>query len=115
MKVNKRLARPVKAETEVATEATELLFETEDVAQLLAEVSGEDVEVTADGDVVTFAIGEDEFTVEAEGDEELVESSVAIRNKKAVAAAARTRRGAVKASTSAKANTKVIRKSPATK
>lgn len=110
MKMNKKVARPVKAETEVATEATELLFEAEDVAEILAEVSGEDVEVTADGDVVTFAVGEDEYVVEAEGDEEYVESSVSIKNKKAVAASTRTRKAAVKASTA-----KTIRKSPSRK
>ena len=66
-------------EINVAPEATDLLFEAEDVAELVAEVTGEVVDVTADGDNVTFAIGEgeaaEEFTVTAEGDEEILEAS----------------------------------------
>lgn len=98
MKVTKKSTQPVKAETEIAPEATELLFETQDVADVLAAVTGEDVEVTADGDVVTFAVGDEEITVEAEGDEEIVESATSTKNKKAVAASTRTRRGSVAAS-----------------
>jgi hypothetical protein len=59
----------------IADEATDLLFEAEDVAELLAEVSGEDVAVTADEDAVTFEVGDDVYTVEAEGDEEILEST----------------------------------------
>ena len=50
-------------EVNVAPEATDLLFEAEDVADLVVEITGQPVEVTADGDAVTFAIGEGE-TVE---------------------------------------------------
>ena len=62
--------------TAVAPEAADLLFETEDVAELIAEVTGKPVEATAedDGTAVTFAVGSDEYTVEAEGDEEILES-----------------------------------------
>lgn len=60
---------------DVAPEASDLLFEAEDVAELIAEVTGQDVEVTADEDAVTFAVGEDEFVVEAEGEEEILEST----------------------------------------
>lgn len=63
------------ADVEVAPEASDLLFEAEDVAELIAEVTGQDVEVTADEDAVTFAVGEDEFVVEAEGEEEILEST----------------------------------------
>ena len=72
---------------EVAPEATDLLFEAEDVAELVAEVTGEAVEVTVDDDAVTFAIGDDEFTVEAEGDEEILEASrKVLRGKRRVSA-----------------------------
>ena len=56
-------------------------------------MTGEPVEVSAEGDTVTFQVGEDEFKVEADGDEELVESSTRIRKSR------RTR--SVKASTAA--------------
>lgn len=59
--------------------ATELLFEAEDVAELVAEVSGQSVDVTVDEDQVTFTVGEDEYTVTPEGDEEIVEESRRMR------------------------------------
>ena len=60
----------------VDEEATDLLFETEDVAQLLAEATGQDVDVTVDDETneVSFGIGENEFTVTPEGDEEILEA-----------------------------------------
>lgn len=93
--VNKRMTRPMRprrvmAETEVAPEATELLFEAEDVAGILAEATGEDVTVEADGTTATFTFGEDEIVCEAEETDEVVESSVKIRkNRKPVAASTR--------------------------
>lgn len=84
--------RKITANTEpgatVAPEATDLLFEAEDVAELVAEVTGEAVEVTVEDDAVTFAVGENEYTVEAEGDEELLEAATnkTFRGKKPVAA-----------------------------
>lgn len=77
MIIQKNRKRRLVAEEEinVAPEATELLFEAEDVAELVSEVTGQDVEVTADENTVTFAVGEDEFVVEAEGDEGVVEES----------------------------------------
>lgn len=72
---------------EVAEEATDLLFEAEDVAELIAEVTGQPVEVTADETSVEFAIGDDVYTVEAEGDEEVLESvRKPMAGKKAVTA-----------------------------
>ena len=65
----------IKADTEVAEEAVDLLFETNDVAELIAEVTGEDVDVTADGEVVEFSVGD-----------EMVESSTRVRAKYRVAA-----------------------------
>lgn len=63
-------------DVEVSPEATELLFETEDVAQLLAEVTQQpvDVDTTDDGESVEFTVGKDVYTVESEGDEEVLES-----------------------------------------
>lgn len=81
---------------EVDPEAAELLFEVQDVAEFVAEVTGEDVDVTADGDEVVFGIGEDEYTITAEGDEEVLEASTkVIASKKAKS----TRRKPVSAST----------------
>lgn len=95
-------------DTTVAPEATDLLFEAEDVAELVAEVTGEPVEVTAEDDAVTFAVGEDEYIVEADGDEEVLEATRKnVRGKRAVAAS--TRR------TSANKSSKVIRKMPSRK
>lgn len=74
-------------EVEVAPEATDLLFEAEDVAELIAEVTGQPVEVTAEDNSVVFAVGDDEFTVEAEGNEEVLESvRKPMKGKKAIAA-----------------------------
>lgn len=112
VKANSRIARNrrVRANEEVeeieevggvnvAEEASDLLFEAEDVGQLLAEVTGQDVAVTADDDVVTFEIGEDVYTAEAEGSEEILESTRiksngrnAVRASRRVARRSRTRR-----------------------
>lgn len=63
-------------DVEVSPEATELLFETEDVAQLLAEVTQQpvDVDTADDGESVEFTVGNDVYTVESEGNEEVLES-----------------------------------------
>lgn len=83
----KGMKKRVMANTDVAPEASELLFEAADVAELVAEVTGEDVEVTAEGDTVVFDIGEEQFTVEAEGTEETVESATRMpRGKRRIAA-----------------------------
>lgn len=89
----KKSNRKVMAETDIAPEATDLLFEVEDVAQVIAEITGQDVEVTADENEVTFDIAGDEYgsyTVEAEGNEEVVEESV--RTKKRTVSASRNRK-----------------------
>lgn len=65
-------SRAIKSETEIPEEATELLFEAQDVADLVAEVTGEDVEVAADEESATFTVGDTDYTVEAEGTEEIV-------------------------------------------
>ena len=91
MKIN-RSTKPAKAikageEVTITDEASELLFETQDVADLLAEVTGEDVDVTADEEEVTFAIGDDEFVVTPDEDEEILECKRV--TKKAVKASKR--------------------------
>lgn len=100
-------------EVSVAPEATDLLFEAEDVAELVAEVTGEVVDVTADGDSVVFAIGEgegaEEFTVTAEGDEEVLEATRRpLRGKRTVAASRKVApRRRVQASTTRRTTRKV--------
>ena len=75
------------ADIEVAPEASDLLFEAEDVAELVAEITGEDVAVEADENVVTFEIGDDVYTVEAEDEVEILESTKRpLQNKQKVSA-----------------------------
>lgn len=76
----------------VAPEASELLFEANDVAQLVAEVTGEPVDVTADEETVTFEVGDDSYTVEAEGNEEVLESRRIPAGRRRVAASTQSRR-----------------------
>lgn len=82
------------AEAVVAPEATDLLFEAEDVAELVAEVTGLPVEVSADEDSVVFAVGEDEYTVHAEGNEEILEATRRpfARKQRVAAATQRTKK-----------------------
>lgn len=83
-------ADDINVDTNVDPEASDLLFEAEDVAELVAEVTGEPVDVTADEDTVTFAVGEDEYTVQAEGDEEILEATRRpLKRKNTVAASSR--------------------------
>lgn len=78
------------ASVTVAPEASDLLFEAEDVAELVAEVTGQEVSVTAEDDVITFEVGDEAFTVESEGDEEILESTrKPLRGKSAVRASRR--------------------------
>lgn len=104
------------APVEVAPEATDLLFEAEDVAELVAEVTGEAVEVATDADEVIFTVGDTDFAVSPEGDEEVLEASTKVIGKKAVKAsqgrAVKRPAKQVQASTSTR---KVIRKIPAKK
>lgn len=112
------------SEVNVAPEASDLLFESEDVAELLAEVTGQVVDVTADSNEVVFSVGEGDeaetFTVTAEGDEEVLESSRRnFRSKTAVSASRKPAR-TVSASTSRSARkpnraSRSIRKIPSSK
>lgn len=77
------------AEATVDPAATDMLFEAEDVAELVAQVTGEDVTVEVDDeeDSVIFTVGEEEYTVTPEGDEEILEASrKALKGKKPVKA-----------------------------
>lgn len=107
------------AGVEVAPEATDLLFEAEDVAELVAEVTGEAVEVTVEDDYVTFAVGDSEYTIESEGDEEILEASrKALKNKRRVSAStsrvgarkAGARKAGARRQVSASRQTKPLRK-----
>lgn len=88
------------ADVDVAPEATDLLFEAEDVAQLVAEVTGDDVVVETDDDTdtVTFTVGDDQFEVQPDGDEEILEASTRFSRKKKTVSAS-TRRTAGRART----------------
>ena len=69
--------------------ATDLLFETEDVAQLLAEVTESEVtaDVDEDTDAIVFTVNDQEYLVEPEGDEEILEATrKSLRGKKSVKA-----------------------------
>ena len=95
---NRRVFASDEADVSVDASATDLLFETQDVADLISNVTGEDVEVTVEDDVedgVTFAVGEDEYTVTPDGDEEILESTRA-RKKKSACASRRTGRRPIK-------------------
>lgn len=96
-------------DVEVEPEATDLLFETEDVAQLLAEATGEDVDVTVDDEEtgeVTFGVGDQELTVTPDGDEEVLESCKT--PKKPVKA--NTRRVVAKRTVKASTSKRVVKK-----
>lgn len=96
----------------VDEEATDLLFETDDVAQLVAEVTGEDVDVTVDDETgsVAFGVGQDEYTVTPEGDEEILEAR-RMPKKPAVKASTRTRRfSPSKKTVSASRKTRTVRR-----
>lgn len=90
--------------------ATDLLFEAEDVAELVAEITGEPVEVNVEDDFVTFAVGDSEYTIEAEGDEEVLEASTKImKNKRRVSASTKRRVGG-KRQVAASRQTRPLRK-----
>ena len=79
----------------------EILFEASDVAEVLAEVTGEPVDYTVDDETteVTFTVGDDEITVSPEGDEEVVEESTRVRGRK-IAASRKLRQPARRVSAS---------------
>ena len=101
------------AEINVDPEATELLFETDDVAQLVAEVTEQPVDVVVDEDAVVFTVGDVDYTVEPEGDEELLAAATRVRaGKKPVKASKRftPTKKPVKAGTQTRQSRKVVRR-----
>lgn len=91
----RRITANTDVDVDVAPEATDLLFEAEDVAEILAEATGNDVvvETNDETDEVIFTVGDEDFTVTPEGDEEILEASTRVlRGKKTVSASTRTRR-----------------------
>lgn len=98
----------------VDPEATDLLFEAEDVAELLAEVTGETIEVSVEDDSVEFAVGEDVYTVEAEGDEEVLEAATkkVLRGKRTIAANTKRVPAKAPAKRRVSASTKTVRRVP---
>lgn len=104
------------AAVDVDEEAMGLLFEAEDVAELIAEVTEGPVEVAVDDESVVFTVGEDEFTVTPEGDEEILEAvRRPLRNKRVVRAstarrpATRTRRPATRRPVQSSRTTRPVR------
>lgn len=92
-----RKRRAIRANDEVVVPETDLLFEAEDVAELVSEITGEDVEVAAEEDTVTFTVGDEDFIVEADGTEEIVESARSIRrNARSIKASRSVRRSATR-------------------
>lgn len=83
-------------------EESEILFEAEDVAEVLAEATGEPVDYTVDDETteVTFTVGENEITVTPEGDEEVVEESTRVRGRKIAASRKMLRKPARKVAAS---------------
>lgn len=82
-------------EVTVEEEASTLLFEAEDVAELISEVTELPVDVTVDDEgegSVTFAVGEDEYVITPEGDEEILEASKIQRSRRVSASAKRPAR-----------------------
>lgn len=110
MKIQKRYVRSsvetknkrVMADTNISEEVTNILFEAEDVAELVANVTGEDVgvEVSNDGETVEFNVGDETYSCTAESTDETVES------------ASRINRGTrkVSASTNRRPRSKTVRK-----
>lgn len=99
-------------EVVVDPEASDLLFEAEDVAELVAEVTGEPVEVAVEDDSVTFSVGDDDYTVEPEGDEEILEATRRpMRGKRKVSASTR-RSVAASRRVPTRRNSRTVRKVP---
>lgn len=99
-------------EVNVEPEATDLLFETQDVAELLAEATGEPVDVTVDDETaeVTFGVGDQEITVAPEGDEEILESCKGKRRGDANVVASKRRVSKGRVAASSRSSRRIVRK-----
>jgi hypothetical protein len=62
----RRPARAIRAAEEIET--SDLVLDVQDVVDLLSEVTGEEIEAEVNEDTVDFTVGEEVFTIEAEGE-----------------------------------------------
>lgn len=101
-------------DVDVEPAAAEMLFEAEDVADILAEVTGQPitVEVADDASQCVIGVGEDEFTIDAEDAEEINEAEP-VPEEEPVAESKKIRGKAVRASS--KLGGKVIKRVPSKK
>ena len=86
--------RRVTADTNAAQGVSDFVFDTDDVAELVADVTGEDVEVgvSEDGESVEFSVGDEMFICSGEPFDESVETASKIgHRKKRVSASANGR------------------------
>ncbi len=86
--------RRVTADTDFAEEVSDFVFDTNDVAELVADVTGEDVEVgvSEDGESVEFSVGDEVFICSGELSDEPIKSASKIGcRKKRVSASANSR------------------------
>lgn len=106
-------------EVDVTPEASEILFQADDVADVIAEVTGEDVSADiADEETgaVEFTVGDpdngDSYIVEPDGDEEEVESATKCAPRKRAVKSSTNRNRVVKASAKAAKSTgrRVVRR-----
>lgn len=122
MKIN-RVSSKIVADDEVMVDdtmpedvASDLLFEADDVAELLSEVTGEEVGVDTDEDTVIFTVGDDEYTIEAEGDEEELTACtkpVKVReDDRDVKSSARARKSARTVKASQQSRSRTVRRIP---
>lgn len=104
----------VEDDVDVEPAAAEMLFEAEDVADILAEVTGQPitVEVADDASQCVIGVGEDEFTIDAEDAEEINEAEP-VPEEEPVAESKKIRGKAVRASS--KLGGKVIKRVPSKK
>ena len=122
MKIN-RVSSKIVADDEVMVDdtmpeeaASDLLFEADDVAELLSEVTGEEVGVDTDEDTVIFTVGDDEYTIEAEGDEEELTACTkpvkARKDDKEVKSSARARKTSRPVKASQQSRSRTVRRIP---
>lgn len=122
MKIN-RVSSKIVADDEVMVDdtmpedtASDLLFEADDVAELLSEVTGEEVGVDTDEDTVIFTVGDDEYTIEAEGDEEELTACTkpvkARKDDQGVKSSARSRNASRPVKASQQSRSRTVRRIP---
>ena len=101
-------------DVDVEPSAAEMLFEAEDVADILAEVTGQPitVEVADDASQCVIGVGDDEFTIDAE-DAEQINEAAPVPEEEPVAESKKIRGKAVQAAS--KLGGKVIKRVPSKK